>query len=127
MRIKTISAIFIGGAIGTLLRYGLNIWLTDAIVSTWLANISGSFLLGYLSGVWMKRSTKEWLKRGLGVGLCGGFTTMSTFAFSTVQLFEQSLVTFATLYIFSSFIFGVVFAYLGLIIGMRRTQSEGSL
>lgn len=127
MSVKTISSIFIGGAIGTLLRYGLNIWLTDAIVSTWLANMSGSFLLGYLSGVWIKRSTKEWLKRGLGVGLCGGFTTMSTFAFSTVQLFEQSLVTFATLYIFSSVISGVVFAYLGLIIGMRRTQSEGSL
>lgn len=127
MRIKTISAIFIGGAIGTLLRYCLNIWLIDAIVSTWIANMSGSFLLGYLSGVWMKRSTKEWMKRGLGVGLCGGFTTMSTFAFLTVQLFEQSLVTFATLYIFSSVISGVVFAYLGLIIGMRRTQSEGSL
>lgn len=127
MQTKVLIAIFVGGALGTLLRHSVNLLVDDVMIGTWIVNASGSFLLGILSGIWMIRSTKEWLKKGLGVGLCGGFTTMATFASSTVQLLDDSMFTYALLYIVSSVVVGVAFAYLGIRIGMRMAAGKGCI
>jgi CrcB protein len=48
-------------------------------LGTWLANVTGSFLLGLLSGAAVDG---DW-RALLGVGFCGGFTTYSAFAVQT--------------------------------------------
>ncbi len=88
-KIDNLSAIAIGGALGTLLRYNLNIKLFFNYMpnATIIENLVGSFFLGCLAGWLFHKMLPEWLKLGLGVGLFGGFTTMSTFAADTFSIF----------------------------------------
>lgn len=85
-----IASIGVGGAIGTLARYGIAVafpvtprqipWSTLGI------NLSGSFLLGIVLFIVVKRSSNRFVRPFLVIGVLGGFTTFSTFAVEIVQL-----------------------------------------
>ncbi|MED1602578.1 CrcB family protein [Alkalihalophilus marmarensis] len=92
---KNIIAISIGGAIGTTFRYIFNILTleTGYPLGTILENLGGSFLLGFLTAWFIVFKPKEWVKTGLGVGLCGGFTTMSTFAATPFSCIVYTFIT----------------------------------
>ena len=116
---KNILAVFIGGAIGTLLRYAMTLSTDDIAfpIGTLLVNLVGSFMLGTFTGWLLKRKVKEYMKVGFGTGLCGGFTTMSTLA-ADVFLLEAQSTTFLTgIYLISSVVGGLLFAFLGLMLG----------
>lgn len=116
---KNILAVFIGGAIGTLLRYAMTLSTDDIAfpIGTLLVNLVGSFMLGTFTGWLLKRKVKEYMKVGFGPGLCGGFTTMSTLA-ADVFLLEAQSTTFLTgIYLISSVVGGLLFAFLGLMLG----------
>lgn len=117
---KVIAAIGTGGAIGTSMRYGLSLILpfSSFPIGTLLANLVGSLLLGILTGYFSIKHTAEWVKAGLGVGLCGGFTTFSTFALETVSLFHTSLF-FMVCYIFLTLCGGFLSAMAGVDLGER--------
>jgi CrcB protein len=75
-------AVFVGGLVGTGLRLALDTALPHADDgfpwSTLLANLVGTFALGWLAGgLWTRPSTPSWLKAGIGSGLIGSFTTLS--------------------------------------------------
>lgn len=74
----------LGAAVGAPLRYWLAQRLdTDGFpLGIWLANVVGSALLGLLVGLGVGDQPLALL----GVGLCGAFTTYSTFAVQTVGL-----------------------------------------
>ncbi|NTU26944.1 CrcB family protein [Bacillus tequilensis] len=117
---KRYSAVFLGGALGACLRYGLNIWIhTDQFpAATWLENAAGSLLLGILIGFFMIRAKKPLLSAFLGTGFCGGFTTMSTFSKETVMLM-QAQSSLAVLYMTVSLISGIALALMGVLAGQR--------
>lgn len=123
---KTILAIFVGGAFGTLFRYTVNEYtlVTGYPLGTVIENIFGSFLLGLLTGWFVYKSTKEWVKAGLGVGLCGGFTTMSTLAADSLFLFEVSGVYSSLLYIVISLFGGIILAAVGSLLGEKLGRSR---
>ncbi|MEE2521420.1 CrcB family protein [Pseudarthrobacter sp. J75] len=84
-------AVAIGGICGTELRYGLGLMFPEhsgAIPWTTLGiNVVGSFVLAFLTTVWMARpGTAFWLRAGLGPGLLGSFTTFSAVAYSLDSL-----------------------------------------
>jgi CrcB protein len=81
--------VFVGGGSGALLRW----WLGGLVASPWgtlAVNILGCFGMGLLAG-WLGRSGgPEQARLLLGVGLLGGFTTMSAFALDTVMLWSRA-------------------------------------
>ena len=91
----------IGGMIGSLARYelsGVVQRLTDSPfpIGTLVVNITGSFILGFVMALSLERGAISAETRILlGAGFCGGFTTMSTFAYETMALGRQGDWTFA--------------------------------
>lgn len=127
---KKIIAIAIGAAMGTISRYALNLFTleTGFPYGTLIENIVGSGLLGFLTAWFLVFVPKEWLKVGLGVGFCGGFTTMSTFAADASFLFQNQSIFQATLYVFSSIMGGLLVAFFGFLFGQRMaTKTKNKL
>lgn len=60
-----------------------------APVGTIVINVSGSFLLGVLTGLVLFHHAPSQLTLVAGTGFCGGFTTFSTASFETVRLLQQ--------------------------------------
>ncbi len=87
-----VLAIFLGGGIGAVSRYliGLNlakIFEINLPFSTFLVNIIGSFIIGFLYILFIEKTDiTPALKLALTVGFCGGLTTFSTFS---LELFEM--------------------------------------
>jgi fluoride exporter len=59
--------------------------------STLLINISGSFVLGLVTGLLLFRHDPTDLKLVIGTGFCGGYTTFSTTSFESVRLLQRGL------------------------------------
>lgn len=84
----------LGGAFGSLLRFGVNVWCAQLgpawPFATSLVNLLGSFALAFLSRACPDRS---WLGVPLmltiGTGVCGGFTTYSAFNLEVLLLFQR--------------------------------------
>ncbi|WP_280771339.1 fluoride efflux transporter FluC [Salipaludibacillus daqingensis] len=122
----TIISIFIGGAIGTLLRYFINLQTVTLLfpIGTLFENLLGSLLLGTLTGWVAVKVIPSFLKVGLGVGFCGGFTTMSTLAADSAFLAGQASLFQSGMYLITSLIGGVLFALLGMLLGHRLATKQ---
>ncbi|RBW69060.1 fluoride efflux transporter CrcB [Bacillus taeanensis] len=123
--------VFVGlaGALGALFRYSISIstaslWFFPFPLATLLANIIGCFMLGWFTTRIMKQNkVSKPLAAAMGTGLIGSFTTFSTFSVETVMLLEEKLIITALLYVVSSFIGGLLFAWFGYQLGRRREKS----
>ena len=90
----TVLLVLVGGAVGAPLRY-----LTDLLVQarhdsvfpwgTFVVNVLGSLVLGATAGTVVALSPPAWVMTLVGTGLCGAFTTFSTFGFETIRLLEE--------------------------------------
>jgi CrcB protein len=85
----------IGGAAGSVLRYGTTIAFQRWTQSSWpwatfAVNILGSFLIGWLAYLVVGRGAISVQTRLIVmVGLLGGFTTFSTFSLDTLRLIQE--------------------------------------
>lgn len=88
-----VAVVGVGGAIGVLARYGIAVAFPVAPRqfpwSTFVINLSGSFLLGIALIVVERRPPNRFLRPFLAIGVLGGFTTFSTFAVEVVQLIRD--------------------------------------
>jgi len=102
-----------GGAVGSVLRYVCSIlsllWGVQAHWGTMIVNAIGSFLIGILAAT---LSEETWTLL-LVVGLCGGFTTYSTFSMQTISLLQSGNISTALLYITVTICVCLLFTYLG--------------
>ena len=114
-------AVAFGGAAGSVARYVLGMLLLRASsgfpVSTLLINVAGSFLLGLFARLFDAPDQHQVLRVALTVGICGGFTTFSTFSAETVTLLQQGKAGRAALYVMVSLVAGVLATFAGLAVG----------
>ncbi|MBK6912156.1 MAG: fluoride efflux transporter CrcB [Ignavibacteriales bacterium] len=92
-----------GAAIGGALRYWMSNFVYNFLPAnfaygTLSVNFFGSLLLGFIMfGLDAKELISPQLKLFLTIGLCGGFTTFSTFTFETFNLLKESQYLLASL------------------------------
>jgi CrcB protein len=113
-------AVGIGGAAGSLLRYGV-ILLTVRILgampyyATLAVNLIGCLVMGFFAEVVLVRSQlPESVKLLATTGLLGGFTTFSSFAFDAGRMVNEGNPAQALLYVSASVIGGIALFFLGL-------------
>ena len=113
----------LGGAVGSVLRYGVgrlvvSHWGHSTVIPTLLVNVSGSFALGLFITIAMEKAAVPLEYRTLvAVGLLGGYTTFSTLAFEAVNLAESGDALKAGASVAGNIILGLAAAYLGILAG----------
>ena len=111
--VKNILLVGLGGGFGSICRYLMQKWIYDIYphpfpLGTFLVNVLGCFAIGVIYGAAEKSNVLnfEW-RLLLTTGICGGFTTFSTFAFENVVLLRGGNVTYFLLYIGLSVTVGI--------------------
>ncbi len=123
----------LGGALGSVGRY----WFSGVIGQsfgetfpwgTLLVNISGSFVIGLFdaltgqNGVWM---SPAWFRQQFFmIGICGGYTTFSSFSLQTMNLMRRGQVLYAGGNIVLSVVVCLLAVWLGQVIGMTINASR---
>lgn len=120
--------IALGGAIGTLLRYGINIFAFDIYagkfpLGTFLVNAIGSFIIGFMWSLSNYSNFNDTVKTFVFAGLLGGFTTFSSYSLETFHLFNAGEIQMAFINILSSNIAGLLLCYTGYFIANNLTAS----
>jgi fluoride exporter len=109
----------IGSALGGMGRYLLGGFIqrlgaTTFPTGTLLINISGSFLIGLIIRYAVETPTlTPELRAFLTIGLCGGYTTFSSFSYETVALLEDGEWARAALYVVASVVLSLLATLLG--------------
>ena len=101
-----------GGAVGAVLRYLIGLLPLNPQngfpLKTFCINVIGAFAIGLVAALSARASLNPRVTLFLKVGICGGFTTFSTFSLETVSLLEEGKFVVAVLYIVLSVVFGIL-------------------
>ncbi len=116
---KQLLLVFIGGGIGSVLRYLIGKFLNNSETGipygTFAANILGSLIIGVILGLAAKNeSLSQNHTLLLATGFCGGFTTFSTFAYENHVFLKSGDFTSFAFYTIASFIFGFLAVFAGI-------------
>ena len=123
-----VVAIALGGAAGTLARWWIGGLAQGASATfptgTLVINIAGSFALGFLARYLLETSAPPELRLALTVGLCGGFTTFSTFSFETIALLESGNLLRAATYVTASVVLSLFATFGGLVLARAMLRAS---
>ena len=119
--LRTIFIVGTGGFIGSVMRYLVQYFVEKGLTSTFpigtlIANIIGSFIIGAVFALAEKGNLlgSEW-RIFLAVGVCGGFTTFSSFAYNNLNMLREHAYLQLFLNIGGSLFLGILAVYLGIV------------
>lgn len=115
---RLLAVVAFSGGVGTALRYlvgiaALRVGYTTVPVGTFAVNVTGSLALGFLARYFAPPHGSATVFAALTVGLCGGFTTFSTFALDLFAMVERHQAGRALAYALAS----VLLSYSALVLG----------
>ena len=124
--VTKLALIAVGGALGTLCRYGLHeagvaLFGRTMSVGVLVANVVGCLLLGFLGTLAVERADmlSDELRLALTVGFLGGLTTFSTFAYDTMTHAQDGRWSHAALNVALNLVLGLAAAVVGWWLAMR--------
>ncbi len=125
----TLVAVGVGGALGSLARYGVGLARPtpgDGFpLATWMINVSGSLLLGFLLTVLTeRRRPNRYARPFLATGFTGGYTTWSTFMVDADQLLRHHHPLTALGYVAATLGGGLAAVALGVWVTRRLPRSR---
>lgn len=115
----------LGGFIGSVARYLIGLLAVETAsgfpVKTFCTNLLGSFILGIVSESALRDpGISRNLVLFLQIGVCGGFTTFSTFSSEALKLFAGGRQGVALSYMVLSVVLGLVCCYGGWLVARMR-------
>jgi len=109
----------IGGGIGSMFRYAISLFIGRHVpiafpLGTFLVNISGCFLIGVFYALATKYTgfNPEW-RLFLITGICGGYTTFSTYSYDGLILLRQGSNLYFMIYVLGSVVLGLLATFAG--------------
>lgn len=107
----------LGGALGAILRYLMGLIPIknnqDFPINTLIINVIGALIIGVIAALVAKnKELNPQLVLFIKVGLCGGFTTFSSFALETQNLISAGKITLAFIYVILSVVLCVSAVFL---------------
>ncbi|MBQ0062847.1 MAG: fluoride efflux transporter CrcB [Prevotella sp.] len=118
---RELLCVFVGGGIGSAIRYLISVIWQHLLLNpqfsniifpwpTFIVNIIGCLLIGFFYNYSGRCGMTHEVQLLLTVGLCGGFTTFSTFSYESISLIHSGHVSMCLIYIVGSFLLGIVAA-----------------
>lgn len=124
---RLVALVAFGGALGTAARYLVTTTIhapSGWPTGTFVANVSGSFVLGALLEALLRRGHESnrgrLVRLGLGTGFLGGFTTFSSLALDLERLLSRGALMSAATYAVASLVCGLLACLLGVVLAARR-------
>ncbi len=131
--------VFLGGTLGTAMRYGLSFIVPATAqplgfwhsfhLPTFIANMFACFIFACLSSYlsqasWIRKRTRQLTSKGFGMGMCGGFSTLSALAIEELTSLQVSHTLGAVFYLLFSFAGGLIMAAAGAKLGLVLTTRK---
>lgn len=126
-------AVAVGAALGGVSRYYLSTAIQQRIgigfpLGTFVINVTGSLLLGFLIRYSLATPVVGVeLRALLTTGFCGGYTTFSTYSFETAGLIEDGQYQRAFIYAFGSLLLALLGTFLGFLLARQLLVFRGRL
>jgi CrcB protein len=124
MNIYKILLVGLGGSLGSMLRY-ISVKTIDTRINgsfpygTLTVNLAGSFIIGIVYAIAIRKTGPDNWSVFLGAGFCGGFTTFSAFAVENLNMINQRMFSSSLVYISSSILLGILAVAIGTWIGNK--------
>lgn len=130
--IRIVMAVFIGGALGAMLREFLMLVVPQGSrgfpLDILVANLVAALLLGLVAGLRSRKVPSEGVYALIGTGISGGLSTFSSFAYASAVLMKASTQSaiVAAAYVVISLTLGYAAVIVGLKFGKQSSESKNS-
>jgi len=126
----------LGGAFGSVARFWVNGLISEKIGATFpwgtlTINVTGSFIIGIIGALAIPEgrldsSTRQFATQFLMIGVCGGYTTFSSFSLQTLNLVRDREWLYAGGNILLSVVLCLVAVWLGYLLGSTFSSMKGN-
>lgn len=125
MKITSVLCVAAGGAAGAVLRYLVSLvpFRGEFPFATLIVNLLGAAAIGFIAGISSSGDVSKNAVLFFKTGVCGGFTTFSTFSLESIGLFEKGKTALGAVYILLSLIGCLAGVWAGQKLGLAANKN----